>query len=321
MTAPLLRVTDLTVQFTRGGGFRPRILRAAHRVSFDLHRGEVVALVGESGSGKSTIGRVVARLLQARSGTVALDGRELPVTRHLRADKATRSRVQMIFQDPYASLNPVHTIYHHLARPLTLHGHGGTHLRSTAAALLESAGLAPGDAFLDRKPHALSGGQRQRVAIARALAPRPDVLVADEPTASLDVSVRMEVLLLLRRLLEARGLGVLLITHDLAAARWIADRIAVLYAGQVMEQGPAESVLSSPQHPYTQLLVAAAAHTSAPLPAGPGAPPVIDPPPGCPFAERCRNATTACRTGTIPDHIRPTTHAGPWVTRCLHPGS
>ena len=318
MTAPLLRVDDLAVHFRRGGTFNAQTLRAAHRVSFEVQRGEVVALVGESGSGKSTIGRVVARLQQAHAGSVALDGRDLGVTGALSTGRALRSRIQMVFQDPYASLNPVHTILHHLERPLRIHGHAGANVRATAAALLEAAGLSPGERFLDRKPHALSGGQRQRVAIARALAPRPDLLVADEPTASLDVSVRMEVLLLLRKLQREQGLGVLLITHDLAGARWIADRIVVLYAGQVMEQGPAEQVLSAPRHPYTRLLVAAAAHRPGPLPADPGTPPVLDPPPGCPFAARCREAEPTCRQADVPAHSVPHAGSGSWLSRCIH---
>ncbi|HCH65605.1 MAG TPA: ABC transporter ATP-binding protein [Deltaproteobacteria bacterium] len=263
---PLLEVRNLSVQFGRGGLFGGTVVRAVRDVSFDLHRGEVLALIGESGSGKSTIGRVVARLQQAHAGTMRLDGESLPITRNTHAKRGLRARVQMVFQDPYASLNPVHTILHHLERPLRIYGHEGPDVRQTAADLLEKVGLSPGEAFLDRKPHALSGGQRQRVAIARALAPKPSLLVADEPTASLDVSVRKEVLLLLRTLQQEQGLGVVLITHDLAAASWVADRLVVLHTGQVMEQGPVASVVHEPQHPYTQLLLAAAAHTPGPLP-------------------------------------------------------
>lgn len=319
MTQPLLRVESLAVHFLRSRGLRSRILRAAHAVSFDVQRGEVVALVGESGSGKSTIGRVVARLQKATEGRVFIEGQSVPVTQHLRTDPILRARIQMVFQDPYASLNPVHTILHHVARPLKIHGHGGADLRASAAALLDTVGLSPGARFLDRKPHELSGGQRQRVAIARALAPRPAVLVADEPTASLDVSVRMEVLLLLRKLQQEQGLGVLLITHDLAGARFISDRIVVLYAGQVMEQGPTEQVLRDPRHPYTQLLVAAASHRPGPLPADPGLPPVLEPPPGCPFAPRCRQATEACAATAIPEQVVPLPDGGDWRLRCTLP--
>lgn len=313
LEAPLLEVEGLEVGFRRPDG---STLRANHDVSFSLARGEVVALVGESGSGKSTIGRVVARLLRAQDGTVKVDGRSLPITRRPGRELAHRAAVQLIFQDPYASLNPVHTILHHLARPLRLHGKASAgEVRARAAALLDAVGLGPGDAYLDRKPHSLSGGQRQRVAIARALAPEPLLLVADEPTASLDVSVRMEVLMLLRQLQRDRQLGVLLITHDLAGARWLADRIVVLYAGQIMEQGPADRVLRSPHHPYTQLLVAAASHRPGPLPATPGLPPVIDPAPGCPFAARCPRATASCSSEDAPV----VAIADNWSARCTAP--
>jgi peptide/nickel transport system ATP-binding protein len=311
--APLLEIEGLEVRFARPDG---STLRANHDVGFTLDRGEVVALVGESGSGKSTIGRVVARLLPAQGGTVRVGGRALPIRQRPGRELAHRAAVQLVFQDPYASLNPVHSVLHHLARPLRLHGKAGAgELRERAAALLDAVGLGPGAAYLDRKPHALSGGQRQRVAIARALAPEPQLLVADEPTASLDVSVRMEVLLLLRRLQQERQLGVLLITHDLASARWLADRIVVLYAGQVMEQGPAEQVLRRPHHPYTQLLVAAASHRPGPLPGAPGLPPVVDPPPGCPFAARCPRATPSCSAENPPEVAL----ADGWSARCLFP--
>lgn len=317
MSAPLLQVEGLGVQFPRGGWPRPSMLRAAHEVSFTVNAGEVVALVGESGSGKSTIGKVIARLQQADTGNVLLDGESLAVTTSRRARAGTRAKVQMIFQDPYASLNPVHTILHHIARPLRLHGCSAADVRARAVALLEAAGLSPGEDFVDRKPNALSGGQRQRVAIARALAPDPRLLVADEPTASLDVSVRMEVLTLLRRLQTERQMGVLLITHDLAGARWIAAHVVVLYAGQIMEQGPTEHVLRAPRHPYTRLLVAAAAHTPGPLPGGLGPPPVVDPPPGCPFAARCPVATVACHE-TLPAPV-PVEGLPRWQVRCHNP--
>lgn len=317
MTSPLLSVDGVGVRFPRGGWFSRSTLRAAHNVSFAVERGEVVALVGESGSGKSTLGRVIAGLQHASAGTISFEGEPLPILPSTARDPRTRQRIQMVFQDPYSSLNPVHTLLHHIARPLHLHGRAGADVRATAAQLLDQVGLSPGIDFLDRRPHELSGGQRQRVAIARALAPGPSVLVADEPTASLDVSVRMEVLLLLRRLQREQGLGVLFITHDLAAAQFMADRIVVLYAGQVMEQGPTARVLSTPSHPYTQLLIAAARHKPGPLPARSGTPPVIDPPPGCPFAARCHAASSDCLGPTLAPRALPRAAGeGPWWSLC-----
>jgi peptide/nickel transport system ATP-binding protein len=213
-------------------------------VSLTVGRGEIVAVVGGSGSGKSTLGRVIAGLLAPTSGAVRLDGGGGP------------GRVQLMFQDPYGSLNPVHPVLHHVARPLLLHGRATkADVRSTAAALLESVGLRPAADFLDVLPGALSGGQRQRVALARALAPGPALLVADEPTSMLDLSLRGEVLGLLRRRREQDGLAVLLITHDLASAAWLADRVVVLEDGAVVEAGPMMEVLRAPRHEVTRVLV------------------------------------------------------------------
>lgn len=303
MSPPLLQVHRLGVRFPVGGGLRRRWLRAAHEVSFSLQRGEILALVGESGSGKSTIARLIARLERPTAGCLCLDGVDVLSAEPRRASRAYRKRVQMVFQDPFASLNPTHTVLHHLARPLLLHGRATrTTVRAVAASLLETCGLRPGADALDKHPHSLSGGQRQRVAIARALAPEPDLLLADEPTSMLDVSIRTDVLTLLRGLCDDRGLSQILITHDLAAARLVADRILVLYAGLTMELSPAEDLLSEPLHPYARLLLAAVPRPGgslfAPLPAGPGRPEAVDPKPGCPFAPRCPEVDNRCRTET-----------------------
>ncbi|MFT5680969.1 MAG: peptide/nickel transport system ATP-binding protein [Myxococcota bacterium] len=280
----VLSVEGLSVSFPTPGGR----LRAVHDLSMAVARGECVALVGESGSGKSTIARLITGLVAPESGTVLLDGAPLSGN--------WRKRIQLIFQDPFGSLNPAHTIRHHLARPLALHRSDITDMDAEIGALLTRTGLSP--EYAPRRPFELSGGQRQRVAIARALAPNPDVIIADEPTSMLDVSMRMDILRLLKGLVEEQGVAMVFITHDLAAARFLADRIFVLYAGQVMEASPSDALVTDPLHPYTQLLIAAAPRAgedlSAPLPGKPGRPPVIDPPPGCPFAARCPSVTDRC---------------------------
>jgi len=300
VSPPLLEVDDLGVIFPIGDGWKPRQLHALSRASLTLDRGEIVAVVGESGSGKSTLGRLLTRLEQPTSGRILVDGEDILRTEPNRPSRAYSARVQMIFQDPFGSLNPAHTILHHITRPLLIHRKATTATaRHRALELLQTVGLAPAADYVDQHPHALSGGQRQRVAIARALAVEPDLLIADEPTSMLDVSIRMDVLHLLERLRTERNLALLLITHDLAAARYLADRVLVLYAGQLMEELPAKTLGSAARHPYTQLLVAATPRPGADLhdalPARSGLPRNVDPPPGCPFAERCHDATDACR--------------------------
>jgi ABC-type glutathione transport system ATPase component/ABC-type dipeptide/oligopeptide/nickel transport system permease subunit len=238
----LLSARNVTRTFKRKG-----VRQAAlSDVSFELHAGEVLALVGESGSGKSTLARLLSRLDRPDSGTLSDGG-----------------SVQMVFQDPFASLNPARRIRHHLARPLTLQGVPRAELEARVHLLLAQVGLEPAEAFARRFPHELSGGQRQRVALARALARDPHVLVADEPTSMLDASLRADLLALLRRLARDRGLGVLFITHDLASAAAIADRVIVLYKGKIVEEGPVERTLRHPTHAYTRQLMAAARHAPA----------------------------------------------------------
>jgi len=306
-STPLLELRDLCTSFRVGGFLRPRALKATQQVSLTLDRGEILALVGESGSGKSTVARLIARLVPSTSGSILLDGRDVLVTERRSASRAFRRRVQMIFQDPFGSLNPVHTVAQHIERPLVLHGRATRETaREKALTLLEDVGLRPATDFIDSYPHSLSGGQRQRVAIARALAPEPDLILADEPTSMLDVSIRMDVLRLLERLRRDRGLAILFITHDLAAARHIADRIAVMYGGRLMEEAPADKLVSEPAHPYSQLLMAAVPRVGGslndPLPADAGKPQLIDPEPGCPFAPRCRETVTACTHATPSVH-------------------
>jgi peptide/nickel transport system ATP-binding protein len=235
-----------------------RKLLAVDDVSFTLRSGTTVALVGESGSGKSTVARILALLTRPTSGRVLLDGAEIAAGR--RAVARYRHGVQMVFQDPFGSLNPSHTIGYHLRRPLQLHHvlPPGVSAEQGVAELLTRVNLGPADVVAARYPHELSGGQRQRVAIARALAPRPKVLLADEPVSMLDVSIRLEILELLDRAKVADDLAVLYITHDLATARYFATSIMVMYRGQIVESGPADDVIVRPSHPYTQLLARSA---------------------------------------------------------------
>jgi peptide/nickel transport system ATP-binding protein len=233
-------------------------LRAVDDVSFALEPGRTLALVGQSGSGKSTVAKLLMQLERPTSGEIRLD--ERPVRRRGAGLAAYRRTVQMVFQDPFASLNPFHTVAHHLERPVRLHHRGlsNAQVHECVLHLLERVHLTPADRVARRRPHELSGGQRQRVAIARALAPEPGILVADEPVSMLDVSIRLGVLTLLATLQREEQLGVLYITHDLATARHFADEILVMYQGRIVERGPADDVIRTPQHEYTKALVAAA---------------------------------------------------------------
>lgn len=288
-TPPLLEVRGLTKRY--GGR------RVVDDVSLEVAAGEAVALVGESGSGKSTIAKLLARLVEPDDGAIRLGGADVLEQEPRGPSLAYRARLQMIFQDPFASLNPLHPVRHHLVRPLLRHGRvPKDRVDARALELLTLVGLSPAADFLHAFPGELSGGQRQRVAIARALAVEPQVLMADEPTSMLDASVRMGVLGVLQRLVREDRIGLLLITHDLATARLLCDRVVVLFAGHVVEDGPAEEILQAPSHPYTQALLAA-------LPRG--VPRVAAEPRtaasraaagrGCPFVARCPEATEACR--------------------------
>ena len=252
-----LTATDLSKTYLLRSGLRFSRLQAVQEVSFELSPGRTLALVGQSGSGKSTIAKLLMQLERPTSGTLLLDG--APIGRRGRALADYRHEVQMVFQDPFASLNPFHSIGHHLLRPLLLHGRATARTAPGAAKeLLERVNLPADDAFMERRPHELSGGQRQRVAIARALAPGPSVLVADEPVSMLDVSVRLGVLNLLARLQQEEDLAMLYITHDLATARHFSDEIMVMLRGRVIEHGPADEVILSPREEFTRRLLAAA---------------------------------------------------------------
>ena len=297
-----LEVRGLTKHFPTGEGVLGRGSRvhAADDVSFVLRPGTVTALVGESGSGKSTVARMLARLYDPTAGEVIFDGRDIAHVRSRRDMLQYRSEVQMIFQDPFGSLNPVKTVRHHLARPLLIHGRvprSGVDAR--VEELLETVGLTPATNYLTKYPHELSGGQRQRVSIARALAVEPSVIVADEPISMLDVSIRIGILNLMLDLKEREQLAFLYVTHDLASARYVADTVLVMYAGQIVEQGPVEQVLQRPLHPYTQLLLASVPDPSiierAPITVRKGlASAAVDPAQGCRFIERCPLRIDVC---------------------------
>ena len=260
---PALSVRGLTVDYRRRGS-GARTLRAVDDLSFDLVPGQVLALVGESGSGKSTVVRTLAGFVAPTGGQIALDGLQRLSGRQVRT--TYRRSLQTVFQDPFASLNPMHTVERHLARPLARHRgvRGREQLRAAVHELLGLVNLTPAADFAAKHPHELSGGQRQRVAIARALATDPSVLLADEPVSMLDVSIRLEILNLLDDLTRRRNLALLYVTHDLATARHFSENIMVMYRGRVVESGPSDEVILNPAHPYTQMLATAAPDPSIP---------------------------------------------------------
>jgi len=305
---PALEARSLTKHFRLRGRNRGKSVHAVDGVDLTLHRGTVVALVGESGSGKSTIAKLLSLLIPRTSGDILLHGDSVH-GRGRRAFKRHASRVQMIFQDPFASLNPVHTVRYTLTRSVKIHGargHSGSvrgdQLEGALHELLSRVQLTPPARYIDKYPHELSGGQRQRVAIARSLAADPEVLLADEPISMLDVSIRLGILNLLKTLRDDMHIAILYITHDIASARYFADRVLVMYAGQIVEQGPSEDITQSPAHPYTRLLLESAPDPDAPprttrADAG-EAPSLVSPASGCRFAARCLFANDLCRTET-----------------------
>lgn len=305
---PFLELRDVKTHFPVEHGlvFRKRVgtVRAVDGVSLTLRQGEILGLVGESGCGKSTLGRTILQLLPASEGTVVLGGRSLTALRGAEL-RTARADFQMIFQDPYASLNPRMTVFDTLAEAIrSHHAVPAAELPARVAALMEKVGLAP--RFQRKYPHEFSGGQRQRIAIARALAVEPKLIVADEPVSALDVSIQAQIINLLAKLSREMGLTLVFISHDLSVVRHIADRIAVMYLGKIVELGAATEVFDRPQHPYTQALVSA---VPVPDPAREklrkrvvlaGDPPSpLNPPDGCAFHPRCQFATAACKA-TVP---------------------
>ena len=293
MSSPLLEVRDLRKHFPLR---RSASVRAVDGVAFDIAHGETLGLVGESGCGKSTTGRAVLQLLKPTGGEVRFEGVEL--TRLPPAAlRRLRARMQMVFQNPYASLNPRLSVRATVTEPLIVHGIGvAAERRERVDALLALVGLAPD--IGTRYPHQLSGGQRQRVGIARALATQPRLLVADEPISALDVSIQAQIVNLLVELRRQLGLAYLFIAHDLAVVRHISDRVAVMYLGRIVELGGADAVFDRPLHPYTQALLSAipSPDRAGPRPVLVGDPPdPASPPGGCHFHPRCPLATELCR--------------------------
>lgn len=307
MSEPLVALRDVHTTYSVRGSFFDRLrgsdsgrVRAVDGITLDLNRGEVLGLVGESGSGKTTLGRTLLGLVPASAGSIKVGGEEITGRSEAQL-RELRRRLQIVFQDPHASLNPALTIASLVSDPLRFHRleRDPARLRERAAEALERVGLSPAAEFLDKYPSDLSGGQKQRAVIARAIILDPEVLVADEPVSMLDMSVRAKILELMLELKAELGLTYLYITHDLATAKFFCDRIAIMYLGRIVEIGAAEEIYREPRHPYTQALLRAIPEPdprkSVPrdLPRG-EVPDAVTPPSGCAFHPRCPRAFEVC---------------------------
>ncbi|AUN39268.1 Glutathione import ATP-binding protein GsiA (plasmid) [Tsukamurella tyrosinosolvens] len=303
---PLVQTKNLTRMFTVRTDAGSGTLHAVDDADVTIMPATITGLVGESGSGKTTLARLLALYYTPTGGEILVNGEAAPTKASGKEANAYREQVQLMMQDPFASLNPIHSVRHVLGRTLQLHGTPrGAGLETAVLDLLRRVKLEPAEEFIDKKPHEMSGGQRQRVVLARALAVQPRLLLADEPISMLDVSIRAEMLNLFAELRDEHRLALLYITHDIASARYLCDEIIVMYAGQIVEQGPADEVVRNPRHPYTDLLIEA-----SPDPERIGSttraerfsveneigdiPVVIDPAPGCRFAARCPHALPVC---------------------------
>ncbi len=295
---PLLRTIGLTRHFRLGGLLEKQMLHAVDDFNFEIRPREIVALVGESGSGKSTIARLLARVYPPTRGEILYRGRPIHKLRSRRSLFWYRGEVAMVFQDPFSAFNPVHRLSHGVMRNLALHRRelSKAERQKEAERVFDSVGLS--SQILRRFPYETSGGERQRVGFAQALASRPKLILADEPVSMLDVSIRAGVLNMMAGLRDTEDVSLLYITHDLASARYVADRIIVMYAGHLVEEGPTETVLSDPKHPYTQLLLSAANNQEL-VSSDTGEPPrVINPSEGCRFRWRCPLAIEECELVT-----------------------
>ena len=318
MSAPILEVRDLSTRFTSRG----EVLRAVENVSFTLARGETLGVVGESGSGKSVTGFSIMGLIDPPgrivSGQILYRGRDLRTLSQRALRELRGNRISMVFQDPVMTLNPVLRIGVQMVETISAHARvDRATARARARDALAATGIPSPESRLDAYPHQLSGGMRQRVAIAIAMLNRPDILIADEPTTALDVSIQGQILVKVQELVRATGMAMLWITHDLSVVAGIAQRIAVMYAGRIVETGPVDQVLDTPRHPYTFGLIGSLpgqAERGTRLTQIPGsAPDMSKPPQGCAFAPRCARATETCRSqpGMSGD--------GEHGVRCFHP--
>lgn len=303
----MLNVRELKTHFTlhreRRDGHTPTV-KAVDGVSLTLGSGEILGLVGESGCGKSTLARSIVQLIPPTAGTITVDGVDL-TTLKPRQLRQARTGFQMIFQDPYASLNPRMTVFDAVAEPMHVHGVcTKAELPGAVSTLMTLVGLEP--RFMHKFPHEFSGGQRQRIAIARAIAVKPKLLIADEPVSALDVSIQAQILNLLMSLCRDLDMAMIFISHDLSVVQHIADRVAVMYLGRIVETGPTDAIFAKPLHPYTQALLSAIPHPDPDverdrehivLAGDPPSP--VDPPAGCPFHTRCGQVIDKCRT-TVP---------------------
>ncbi|AJC71686.1 MAG: ABC transporter ATP-binding protein [Thermococcus sp.] len=303
MAEPILKVENLKKYFPIKRSFIDTLKGAPQRkvhavdgISFEIYKQQVFALVGESGCGKSTTGKLIVKLLEPTEGRIYLEGQDVTEIKTKEEVLAYRRRVQMIFQDPFSSMNPRFKIYDVLEEPLLIHGIGETKAEREELIYkaLEMVKIVPPEDYVGRNPHMLSGGQRQRVAIARALILNPTFIVADEPVSMLDVSIRAEILELMKELKEKMGVTYLYITHDMSTARYFADWMAVMYLGRIVEMGPVEKVIDNPLHPYTRALLAAVPEPKPErrniikeLPIKGEVPNAVDIPPGCRFHPRC----------------------------------